>query len=55
MKTICCYCNKHLKGDPNDKEISHGACKECHDRVLKEFKEERNEKAYLALNTAITY
>ena len=29
MKSICCICGKHLKGDPDAKIISHGMCKEC--------------------------
>jgi hypothetical protein len=29
MKTTCCYCQKHISGNPGDKDISHGACPRC--------------------------
>ena len=29
LKTICCVCFKHIKGDENDEEISHGLCESC--------------------------
>lgn len=29
MKTICSYCKKHLRGNPNASIISHGMCPEC--------------------------
>jgi len=29
MKTVCCICDKLLKGDEADPVVSHGACPSC--------------------------
>ncbi len=33
MHTICCYCDCTISGTPGG-EISHGACKNCAEKVL---------------------
>jgi hypothetical protein len=38
MKSICMWCRKHLRGDKTERVISHGICKECKDKMLKEIK-----------------
>jgi hypothetical protein len=29
MKSVCVFCQKLLRGDPADEDVSHGACKKC--------------------------
>jgi hypothetical protein len=36
MKRVCAWCKKHLSGDPDDKVISHGICKECAEKLYRE-------------------
>jgi hypothetical protein len=36
-KLICCYCKKIICEYYDSIEDSHGACPECHDRVMKDL------------------
>ena len=39
MKMVCAWCSKHLSG-PEDGEESHGICKPCADKLVKEYDED---------------
>ena len=34
IKSTCAWCGKHLKGDPNDPETTHGMCKTCREEQI---------------------
>jgi len=38
MKTICAWCGKHISGDKDDPDISHGICKDCDKKKREELK-----------------
>ena len=35
MKTVCAWCGKHMDGDKNDPEVSHGICEKCYKKATK--------------------
>jgi hypothetical protein len=35
-RVVCAWCQKHLDGDANASQVSHGICSDCARSVLKE-------------------
>jgi len=47
MKTICSWCGKHISGDKDDPDISHGICSDCEKKEreeLERMKKRRDKK-----------
>ena len=44
MKTICAWCGKHISGDKDDPDISHGMCKDCEKKEKKRRIRKKGEK-----------
>jgi len=34
MKTVCAWCQRHLSGHPEAKDVSHGICPECYKKYF---------------------
>lgn len=35
IKVVCAWCGKHMRGDKDAAQISHGICAECKDIVTR--------------------
>ena len=44
MKTICAWCGKHISGDKDDPDISHGICKDCEKKERGELERMKKRK-----------
>ncbi len=43
MKTICAWCHRHLSGNPECEDTSHGICGACLAREIAEAEREANQ------------
>jgi hypothetical protein len=53
-KTVCAWCGKHLKGDPNAERTSHGMCADCEIEVNNQIDEDEKHDAEFEFEAAIS-
>lgn len=44
MKTICAWCGKHISGNKDDPDISHGICSDCEKKEREELERIKGKK-----------
>lgn len=44
IKVVCAWCGKHMNGDKNAEEVSHGMCDKCYKEYEKQLEELEKER-----------